>query len=141
MAHHIPRSREITSSPLLRTLNTQVLYLGRLNTIVAEILPAIKTQCQVASYVNGVLTLQTHNHALLGQLRYLHAQYLQQLRQHKVFTNLIKIQFLLAEDLQPARAQNEPAKPLSEQTKKLLLETAQSMADAELSEALRHLAR
>jgi hypothetical protein len=58
-----------------------------------------------------------------------------------VFTNLIRIQFLFAEDLQPTRAQNEPAKPLSEQTKKLLLETAQSMADVELSEALRHLAR
>lgn len=141
MAHHIPRSNEINSSPLLRTLNTQVLYLGKLNAIVTEILPAIKTQCQVASYVNGVLTLQTHNHALLGQLRYLHAHYLQQLRLHKVFKNLIRIQFLLAEELHIARAQNEPAQPLSDETKKLLLETAQSVADTQISEALRRLAR
>lgn len=141
MAHHVPRSNKINSSPLLQTLNTQVLYLGKLNAIVSQIIPAIKTQCYVASYVNGVLTLQTHNNALLGQLKYLHAQYLNQLRQHKVFANLLKIQFLLAVDVQPARAQHEPAKPLSDTTKKLLLETAHSIADAELSEALRHLAR
>ena len=94
MIHHIPRSKEILSSPLLKTLNTQVLYLSKLNAIVAELLPALKTQCHVACYVNGVLTLQTHNQALLGQLRYLQIQYLQQLRQHKVFGNLIRIQFL-----------------------------------------------
>ena len=141
MIHHIPRSKEILSSPLLKTLNTQVLYLSKLNAIVAELLPALKTQCHVACYVNGVLTLQTHNQALLGQLRYLQIQYLQQLRQHKVFGNLIRIQFLFDDQLQVARAQHEPVKPLSEQTKKLLLETAESLADPQLSEAFRRLAR
>ncbi|MFO1391276.1 MAG: DciA family protein [Agitococcus sp.] len=141
MAHHIPRSHEITSSPLLRTLHTQVLYLGKLNAIVTEILPAIKTQCQVASYVNGVLTLQTHNTALLGQLRYLQAHYLKQLQSHKVFSRLTRIQFMLSEDLQTPRTKRDAAKPLSADTKKLILEAAQSLSDVELSEALQRLAR
>lgn len=141
MIHHIPRSKEILSSPLLKTLNTQVLYLSKLNAIVAELLPTLKKQCHVACYVNGVLTLQTPNQALLGQLRYLQTQYLQQLRQHKVFHNLIRIQFLFDEQPQVAHAKHEPVKPLSEQTKKLLLETAASLTDPQLSEAFRRLAR
>lgn len=139
--HHIPRSKEILSSPLLKTLNHQVMYLGKLNAIVAELLPSLKTQCHVASYINGVLTLQTHNQALLGQLRYLQIQYLQQLRQHPIFSKLTRIQFLFDEQLTVARAQHEPIKPLSEQTKKLLLETAASLTDPQLSEAFRRLAR
>lgn len=141
MVHRIPRSHEINTSPLLQTLHTQVLYLGKLNAIVTEILPTITTQCQVASYVNGVLTLQTHNHALLGQLRYLHTHYLKQLQSHKVFSRLTRIQFMLIEDIVTPRATPEPKKVLSDDIKQLILETAQSLSDVELSEALQRLAR
>lgn len=141
MSYRVPHSSELFRTPLLQQLNTQVHYLAKLNAIVAELLPAIKGQCHITAYVNGVLTFQTHNQALLGQLRYLQAHYLQKLRQHRTFSQLIRIQFLYDEQTTVAKAQHEPAKPLSAQTKKLLLETAAAIGDAQLSEALRHLAR
>jgi hypothetical protein len=141
MSYRVPHSSELFRTPLLQQLTTQVHYLAKLNAIVAELLPAMKGQCHISSYVNGVLTFQTHNQALLGQLRYLQTHYSQKLRQHKAFSQLIRLQFLYDEQAIVAKAQHEPAKPLSDQTKKLLLETAAAIGDAQLSEALRHLAR
>jgi hypothetical protein len=137
----VPRSKEVVSSPLIQQLKAQAHYLAKLNTIVAEQLTAIKDQCRVAAYKNGVLTLQTDNHALLGQLRYLQSHYLQQLRQHPTFSDLKRMQILLEEPIQVNRVAQNPLPPLSKNVKTLLLETAESIADVELSEALRRLAR
>ena len=87
------------------------------------------------------MTLQTHNNALFGQLRYLQSHYSQKLRQHRAFRDLKRIQILLEEPMQVNRAQSQPLPPLSPTVKSLLLETANSITDVELSEALRQLAR
>lgn len=137
----VPRSKEVVSSPLIQQLKAQAHYLAKLNTIMAEQLTAIKDQCRVAAYKDGVLTLQTHNNALLGQLRYLQSHYSQKLRQNTAFRDLKRIQILLEEPMQVNRAQSQPLPPLSATVKSLLLETANSITDVELSEALRQLAR
>ncbi len=137
----VTRSSEVLSSPLLQQLKTQAHYLAKLNTIVAEQLTAIKDQYRVSAYKNGVLTLQTPNNALIGQLRYLQNHYQQKLRQHSVFSDLIRIQILLDDPLHINRSQRQPLPPLSSNIKALLLETAASITDVELSEALRQLAR
>ena len=137
----VPRSKEVVSSPLIQQLKAQAHYLAKLNTIMAEQLTAIKDQCRVAAYKDGVLTLQTHNNALLGQLRYLQSHYSQKLRQNTAFRDLKRIQILLEEPMQVNRAQSQPLPPLSPTVKSLLLETANSITDVELSEALRQLAR
>ncbi|PTQ89864.1 DciA family protein [Agitococcus lubricus] len=141
MAISLQRSRDLKGSPLLLQLQQQALYLAKLNAIVAEQLTAIKDHCRVASYKDGILTLQTTNNALSGQLRYLHNHYLQKLRQHTVFSGILRIQILLAASIDVNRAQSEAVTPLSPQTRSLLLETASHIEDAELSEALRSLAR
>lgn len=137
----VTRSNEVLSSPLLQQLKTQAHYLTKLNLLVGEQLTDIKGQCRVSAYKNGVLTLQTTNNALIGQLRYLQTHYLQKLRQHTVFSELIRIQILLDEPLHINRSQQKPVPPLSAHIRNLLLETAASTADVELSEALRRLAR
>ena len=137
----VARGKDVVSSPLIQQLKAQAHYLAKLNTIMAEQLPAIRDQCRISSYKNNVLTLQTHNNALLGQLRYLQTHYLQKLRQHTVFSELKRIQILLEEPIQINRAQSQPLPPLSPTVKSLLLETANSISDVKLSEALRHLAR
>ena len=137
----ITRSKEVVSSPLIQQLKAQAHYLAKLNTIMAEQLTAIKDQCRVAAYKDGVLTLQTHNNALLGQLRYLQSHYSQKLRQHTAFRDLQRIQILLEEPMQVNRAQSQPLPPLTATVKSLLLETANSITDVQLSEALRQLAR
>ena len=137
----VPRSKEVVSSPLIQQLKAQAHYLAKLNTIMAEQLTAIKDQCRVTAYKDGVLTLQTHNNALLGQLRYLQSHYLQQLRQHPTFSDLKRIQILLEDPIHVNRVQHKPLPPLSSHVRALLLETADAIADVELSEALRQLAR
>ena len=114
----VPRSKEVASSPLIQQLKAQAHYLAKLNTIMAEQLTAIKDQC-----------------------RYLQSHYSQKLRQHTAFRDLKRIQILLEEPMQVNRAQSQPLPPLSPTVKSLLLETANSITDVELSEALRQLAR
>ena len=106
----VSRSKEVVSSPLIQQLKAQAHYLAKLNTIMAEQLTTIKDQCRVAAYKDGVLTLQTHNNALLGQLRYLQSHYSQKLRQHTAFRDLKRIQILLEEPMQVNRAQSHPCR-------------------------------
>lgn len=141
MSSRVSRSRDLTGSPLLKQLHAQTRYLAKLNAIVAEQLTAIKDLCRVAAYQDGVLTLQTTNNALNGQLRYLHNHYLQKLRQNSVFSDLIRIQILLADPVQVNRSLQPPLPPLSPHIRALLMETANEIGDVELSEALRQLAR
>lgn len=141
MPSRVPRSRDLTASPLLQQLHAQSRYLAKLNAIVAEQLTAIKDLCRVAAYKNGVLTLQTTNHALSGQVRYLHNYYLQKLRQNSVFSELIRIQVLLSDPAPANRSVQPPLPPLSSHIRALLMETASTIEDTELSEALRQLAR
>ena len=141
MSHSVPRSRDLRQSPLLQQLHAQAHYLAKLNAIVAEQLTAIKDLCRVASYKDGVLTLQTTNNALSGQLRYLHNHYLQKLRQNSVFSELSRIQIMLADPVQAHRSLQPPLPPLSAPIRALLKETADEIKDAQLSEALRQLAR
>ena len=107
--------------------------------------PVSRSKEVVSSPLIQQLKAQAHYlaklNALLGQLRYLQSHYSQKLRQHTAFSDLKRIQILLEEPMQVNRAQSQPLPPLSPTVKSLLLETANSITDVELSEALRQLAR
>jgi hypothetical protein len=133
-------SAEILTSPLLRQLHAQARLLARLDALVVERLTVLKNACRVAAYQDGVLTLSTTNSALAGQIRYMQASLLGNLRQCPEFDGIRQIRVINCEPAPLKKPVREPLPPISPSVGKLLRETADLLDDAELSEAFRRLA-
>ena len=133
-------SSELFSSPLLRQLHAQACLLARLDKIVAERLTLLKSACRVAAYRDGTLTLSTDNSALAGQIRYMQAGLLGNLRQCPEFSALQQIRVINCEPAPVKKTVRQPLPPLSFSTGNLLREAAELVDDTELSEAFRRLA-
>jgi len=136
----IASSGEVLTSPLLRRLHAQTRLLVRLDAVLAERLPQFKSQCRVAAYQEGVLTLVTSNTSLAGQIRYMQASLVNTLRQSPEFSALQRIRVSPCETDAPERPHRPPLPPLSPDVGRMLRETADLIDDAELSEAFRRLA-
>lgn len=137
---HAASSAEIMTSPLLRQLHAQARLLVRLDAVIAQRLTVLKDACRVAAYRDGILTLSTTNSALTGQIRYMQAGWVANLRQTPEFAELRQIRAINCEPAPVRRPSRPPLPPLSPSVGKLLRETADLVDDAELSEAFRRLA-
>ncbi|MDP2227755.1 MAG: DciA family protein [Moraxellaceae bacterium] len=133
---------EILGAGRLASYRQDAGRLNRLNAILATYMDAgLKPLVHVASYQEGVLSLACHNSSLAGQLRYLSRIYMQQLRQHDEFCELVRIRVV---NTATTVAGPSPSRPrlarLSTGTATLLAELADTLQGGEVSEALRRLA-
>lgn len=137
---------DVLSQGALQSLRQRAAEYGSLNTLLGLYLDnRMRHQVRVVAYTAGTLTLAANNTTVAGQLRYLSHIYMQQLRVHNEFCDLKRISVTVdTENRDETRItkthQQPPKRTISPQTAKLLEETADSLGEGELSEALRRLA-
>lgn len=134
----------ITQGPLAE-LRERTGHVARLDALLGFYLDArLRRLVRVASYQEGILVLAASNSTVAGQLRYLSRIYMQQLRQHREFCELRRIQAVTAATT-PASRPPKKAQPrlrrLSAETAELLTSLSEGLGPGEVSEALRRLAR
>ncbi len=133
---------EVLHSKKLATVQESTQQLAQLEGIFALYLDErLKSVCRIAAFQQGVLTLVTTQPAAASQIRYLSRIYIQQLCQHREFSGLKRLSVLTRTPHQAPQRPTKPALSLSPATIHLLKETAASLDEPEISEALRRLAR
>lgn len=141
-------SAETRISRLISTSNSPVGRLvSRAHRMIAlqkavnEVLPAdCRDYCRPASYRNGVLKLQADSAAWATKLRFQQPLILNALKQRRGFADLRKIQVKVIPNYDKPKIQ-VAAKPISAASAEHLRETADSIDQPELSEALRRIAK
>ena len=127
----------------LGSLSDKATFLQHLNLAVKALLTTdLVAHCQVANVRDNVLILHLDAAAWATALHYQTTDLLAQLRQQKQYAAIKSIQYKIRPvDGQRKAAVMESTKPLSTTTRKLLSETAKSVSNKELAEALDKLSR
>lgn len=120
-------------------LQMQVAQWQKLTQLIQPLLPH-QGQWQVVCYQQGMLTIAGHNQALICQLRYLHSQYIRNLKAIPALAGLEKIHVVLHVAPQPTSTKYTQNRRLSNQTQQELQQAAHLVRDANLSQALLRLA-
>jgi hypothetical protein len=127
----------------LGSLSDKATFLQRLNLAVKALLTTdLVAHCQVANVRDNVLILHLDGAAWATALHYQTTDLLAQLRQQKQYAAIKSIQY----KIRPADGERktvaaEAVKPLSTNTRKLLSDTAKSVNNKELAEALARLSK
>jgi hypothetical protein len=127
----------------LGSLSDKAAYLSSLDRAVKALLSSeLAAHCQVANVRDNVLILHLDAAEWATQLHYQLGDLLNQLRQQTGYAGLRTVQY----KIRPAEGEKKiiakvPAKPLSNATRKLLSEMANSMENKELAEALSRLSK
>ena len=127
----------------LGSLSNKAAYLQRLNLAVKALLPVEQAaNCHVANVRDNILILHLDSAEWATALHYQNTDLLAQLRQQPSYAGLKSIQYKIRPlGGQTKKTSIEPAKPLSLKTQKLLADTAKSMKNKELAEALAKLSK
>lgn len=123
----------------LTFLSNQVAAWQKLSKLIQPLLPQPE-QWQVVCYQNGILTITGENQAMISQLGYLQAQYIQQLSQIQGLENLQKLQVRLRVKNQELEKNVNTTRQLQPETQDLLREAACFVNDPKLSQAMLRLA-
>jgi hypothetical protein len=137
---------KISADSVLKTLGSlsnKASYLRHLNLAVQALLPEdLAAHCQVANVRDNVLVLHLDGAEWATALHYQVSDLLSQLRQQAAYARLKSIQYKIRPVARRRKiAAVEPAKPLSLKTRKLLEDTAKSVKNKELAEALARLSK
>ncbi|MSP53197.1 MAG: DUF721 domain-containing protein [Gammaproteobacteria bacterium] len=137
---------KISAKTVLNSLGSfsdKATFLQRLNLAVKALLTTdLMAHCQVANVRDNVLILHLDTAAWATALHYQITDLLAQLRQQPPYAAIKSIQYKIRPlDGQRKVARIEWAKPLSTNTRKLLSDTAKSVSNKELAEALKRLSK
>ena len=128
----------------LRHLASESRQLDSLNRLFLSRLPSMLSNfCQVLSYHNGKLVIETQSNAAASQLRFITPNLVQQLKKTKEFAALQNLEFKVA----PTKVARKPQAPIpkpfhvSSHNRQLLEQTADSVTSVELADSLRKLAK
>ena len=127
----------------VKSLTENSLQVAELNHILASSLPSKLAQyCQVASYRNGALTLETSTGSAATQLKFIQPQIFAKLKKSSKFRALQKITIRIAA-LQPKldRHYTRRVPSVSEQNCSLIRQTADTIEDNQLADSMRNLAK
>jgi hypothetical protein len=120
-------------------LSTQVSAWQKLTKLVQPLLPQPE-QWQVVCYQNGVLILTGTNQAMISQLGYLKAQYIQQLRQLSYLQDLHQIQVRIRTPSASPLVRQPIPKAIPSESQEMLKAAADFVSDPKLSQAMLRLA-
>lgn len=120
-------------------LQSQVANWQKLTPLIQSLLPP-EGQWQVVCFQNRVLTITGDNQALISQVRYLHQQFINKLKDIPALAELEKLNVILRPQTQTTPKKYTANKPLSKQTQQELQMAARLVSDAKLSQALLDLA-
>lgn len=131
---------ELLSSPSFQTYLAKQAKVARLNAIFGGALHYNWVKdCQIANFENGLLVLIVTNASWATQIRFATPQIIEKLRMNREFDSLREIKCKIIHK-QPV-ATPPARKTLSESTKTLIFETAQTMTNTALKEALLRLSK
>ena len=126
----------------VKSLTENSLQVAELNHILASALPEKLAQfCTVASYRNGSLTLQAQTGSAATQLKFMQPQISAKLKKFSKFSALQEISIRIAAQ-QPKldRHYKRETPAVSTQSRELIRQTANNLADQELAASMRKLA-
>lgn len=128
----------------LKHLASESRQIDSLNRLFLSRLPSMLSSfCQLLSYHNGKLVIETQSNAAATQLRFITPNLIQQLKKTREFSALQNIEFKMAPTKETRKPQAPIPKPLpvSRHNRQLLEQTADSVSSKELADSLRKLAK
>ncbi|MEC8886995.1 MAG: DUF721 domain-containing protein [Pseudomonadota bacterium] len=121
-------------------LQKQVDAWQQLTKLVQPLLP-VGCSWQVVCYQHGTLIIAGDNQALISQVRYLHSQYIRNLKAIPALVDVQQIKIVMQSVSQPSSSKKYTrTKRLSNETQEEIQQAARIVKDAKLSEALMRLA-
>ena len=121
-------------------LQKQVDAWQQLTKLIQPLLP-LGGSWQVVCYQHGTLIIAGDNQALISQVRYLHSQYIRNLKAIPALVDVQQIKIVMQSVSQPPSSKKYTRKKrLSNQTQEEIQQAARIVKDAKLSEALIRLA-
>ena len=123
----------------LRTLQQQIRQLEQMTQQILPLLPAGESW-QVASYEDGILCIAAQHHAAASRLRYLQQQYVEQLKNLPLLTDLHRLKVIVEPLPSPRFAAVDKLPALSAESRQILLDAASLFDDPELNQALLRIA-
>ncbi len=136
-----PAGQILRGNHLLQRLLQQAETLSRLQALVHDYLaPAARTQVQLGSYQDGILTLVLSDAASATRLRYQQERLLDQLRQHQEFSSLQRIRLKIRPAESAPPEVREERRYLTGAASANIRQGAQAIEDPELRAALQRLA-
>lgn len=121
-------------------LQKQVDAWQQLTKLVQPLLP-VGCSWQVVCYQHGALIIAGDNQALISQVRYLHSQYIRNLKAIPALVDVQQIKIVMQSVSQPSSSKKYTrTKRLSNETQEEIQQAARIVKDAKLSEALMRLA-
>ena len=133
----------------LLTVLSKVQAIDRLNKIFKPLLEAkFRPYCHVANLTKGVMVVLTANGAVAAQMRYQTRDLIKALHNNPALSHIKEIQFKVSPHQEPIldrpvdkTRQRNPARPLSEESAKILLDMASTIEDPALREAMERIAK
>ena len=121
-------------------LQKQVDAWQQLTKLVQPLLP-VGCSWRVVCYQHGTLIIAGDNQALISQVRYLHSQYIRNLKAIPALVDVQQIKIVMQSVSQPSSSKKYTrTKRLSNETQEEIQQAARIVKDAKLSEALMRLA-
>lgn len=121
-------------------LQKQVDAWQQLTKLVQPLLP-VGCSWQVVCYQHGTLIIAGDNQALISQVRYLHSQYIRNLKAIPALVDVQQIKIVMQSVSQPSSSKKYTrTKRLSNETQEEIQQAARIVKHAKLSEALMRLA-